>query len=128
LQQEVAHDQDTGEGGHGCTLLDLLADTAEDPAQAAARNLDWEQFLSGLDGLSRRMIVAFAHGDTMRDLKDEAGLSDSGMSGRKRKLIAEMKEVLGPDCLADAGRQPAWQSEIIAQREKDACRHEVACA
>jgi hypothetical protein len=107
-------------------LLDLLADTAEDPAQAAARNLDWEQFLSGLDGLSRRMIVAFAHGDTMRDLrlKDDAGLSDSGMSGRKRKLIAEMKEVLGPDCLADAGRDPAWQSEIIAQREKDACRHE----
>ena len=107
-------------------MLDLLADTAEDPAQAAARNLDWEQFLSGLDGLSRRMIVAFANGDTMRDLrlKDDAGLSDSGMSGRKRKLVAEMKEVLGPDCLADADRAPAWQSEIIAQREKDACRHQ----
>ena len=72
-------------------VLDLLADTAEDPAQAAARNLDWEQFLDGLDGLSRRMIVAFAHGDTMRDLKDETGLSDSGMSGRKRRLIAKMK-------------------------------------
>jgi hypothetical protein len=72
------------------------------------------------------MIVAFAQGDTMRDLKAEAGLSDSGMSGRKRKLISEMKEVLGPDCLADAGRDPAWQSEIIAQREKDACRHEMA--
>jgi hypothetical protein len=123
FQQEVAHDQETGEA---IPLLDLLADMAEDPAQAAARNLDWEQFLSGLDGLSRRMVVAFAHGDTMRDLrlKDEAGLSDSGMSGRKRKLIAEMKEMLGPDCLADAGRDPAWQSEIIALREKDACRHE----
>jgi hypothetical protein len=47
------------------------------------------------------------------------------MSGRKRKLIAEMKEVFGPDCLADAGRDPAWQSEIIAQREKDACRHQI---
>jgi hypothetical protein len=126
LQQEVAHDPDSGEGDQGCKLSDLLADEAEDPAQAAARNLDWEEFLSGLDGLSRRMIVAFAHGDTMRDLrlKDEAGLSDSGMSGRKRKLIAEMKEILGPDCLADAGRDPEWRADVAVQREKDACRHE----
>ena len=106
--------------------MDLLTSDTEDPAQAAARNLDWEQFLSGLDGLSRRMIVAFANGDTMRDLKDEAGLSDSGMSGRKRRLIAEMLEVLGQDCLADAGREPAWRSDVAAQREKDACRHEIA--
>jgi hypothetical protein len=58
LQQEATHDQETGEA-MAIPVLDLLADTAEDPAQAAARNLDWEQFLSGLDGLSRRMIVAF---------------------------------------------------------------------
>ena len=126
LHQEVAHDPESGAGDGSASLLDLLASDTEDPAQAAARNLDWEQFLSGLDGLSRRMIVAFAQGDTMRDLKDEAGMSDSGMSGRKRKLVAEMKEVLGPDCLADAGREPAWRSEITAQREKDACRHELA--
>ena len=135
FQQEAGSDSDSagaGEGdqGAGWALVDLLADDAEDPAQAAARNLDWEQFLSGLDDLSRRMIVAFARGDTMRDLKrmDEAGLSDSGMSSRKRRLIAEMKEVLGPDCLADAGREPAWRSDVAAQREKDACRHEMACA
>ena len=126
FQQEVADDPKNGEGGEGAglPLVELLTSGIEDPAQAAARNLDWEQFLSGLDGLSRRMIVAFAHGDTMRDLKDEASLSDSGMSGRKRKLVAEMKEVLGPDCVADAGREPAWRSDVAAQREKDACRHE----
>lgn len=72
------------------------------------------------------LIVAFARVDTMRDLKAEAGLSDSGMSNRKRKLVAEMREMLGPDCLADAGREPAWRSDITAQREKDACRHEMA--
>ena len=126
FQQEAAHDPESGEGDESASLLDLLASDTEDPAEAACRNLDWEQFLSGLDGLSRRMIAAFAHGDTMRDLKDEAGLSDSGMSGRKRKLVAEMKEVLGPDCLADAGREPAWRSDVAVQREKDACRHEMA--
>lgn len=126
LQAVVVHDPDAGEGDHGCTLANLLADDAEDPAQAAGRNLDWESFLSGLDELSQQMIIAFARGDTMRDLKQEAGLSDSGMSGRKRKLIAELKAVLGPDCLADAGREPAWRSDITVQREKDACRHEMA--
>jgi hypothetical protein len=125
LQQEVVHDPESGEGS---TLADLLADEADDPAEAACRNLDWGQFLEGLDGLSRRMIVAFARGETMRGLKEEAGLSDSGMSGRKRRLIGEMKEALGPDCLADAGREPAWRADVEAQREKDACRREHPAA
>jgi len=47
------------------------------------------------------------------------------MSGRKRRLITQMVEVLGPDCLAEAARGPGWRSEIIAQREKEACRHEM---
>jgi len=78
LQQEVARDADSGESVEGVSLTDMLVDEGEDPAQAAARNLDWEQFLSGLDPLSRRMVQAFGRGETMRDLKTEAGLSDSG--------------------------------------------------
>ncbi len=120
LQQDVARDPETGEG---ITLADLLADEAEDPAEAACRNLDWERFLSGASDLSRRMIVAFARGDTMRGLKKEAGLGDSGLSVRKRKLIAEMKEALGEDCLAAARRRPAWRADVAVRREKDACRH-----
>ena len=73
--------------------------------------------------MSARLIYC-----TIRDLKDEAGLSDSSMSDRKRKLVAMMKELLGPDCLADAGREPAWRAAITAHREKDACRHEMAGA
>ena len=98
--------------------------TPRTPAEAACRNLDWETLLSGLDGLSRRMIVAFARGDTMRELKAVAALSDSGMSGRKRRLVAVLKEVLGADCLANAGREPAWRWDVAIQREKDACRHD----
>ena len=62
----------------------------------------------------------------MRDLKAQVGLSDSGMGGRKRNLIAQMMEIPGLDCLAEAGREPAWRPDIAAQREKDACRHEMA--
>ena len=123
LQLEVSLDPDSGEG---IPLVDLLTDTAEDPAQAAARNLDWETLLSELDGLSRRMILAFARGDSMRDLKAEAGLSDSGMSGRKRQLIAAMRETLGQDCLSDACREPRWRADISVLREREACRQGLA--
>jgi hypothetical protein len=122
LQQEVAHDPITGEG---IPLGEFLADEADDPAEAAARNLDWTDFLSGADDLSTHMIVAFARGDTMRGLKEEAGLSDSGMSGRKRALAAGVLEHFGPDCLADADRDPGWKADVVVQREKDACRRET---
>jgi hypothetical protein len=109
-------------------LGEFLADEGDDPVEATCRNLDWEQFLSGADDLSRHMIVAFARGDTMRGLKEEAGLSDSGMSGRKRALAAGVLEHFGPDCVADADREPAWKADVEVQREKDACRHESAGA
>jgi hypothetical protein len=123
IHQEVGHDPVTGEG---IGLGDLLADTAEDPAEAAARNLDWTEMLSELDDLSCHMIVAFSRGDTMRGLKSEAGLSDSGMSARKRRLVTAIEEHLGDGCIADAGRDPAWLPDITAQREKEACQLENA--
>ena len=42
LQMDVGYDPDTGEG---VALADVLAGDAEDPAQAAARNLDWEALM-----------------------------------------------------------------------------------
>lgn len=119
IQQEVVQNPDTSEV---IPLVYLLADSQDDPAQTAARNLDWTAFLWGLDGTSRKMLVAFAHGDTMRDLKPEIGLS----GGRKRKLVAEIKETLGPDRLADAASTPDWRADIIVHREKGAYRREMA--
>ena len=68
------------------------------------------------------MIAAFARGETMRGLKKKAGLSDSGMSGRKRRLAAALIEHLGPDCLGDASRAPDWMADVLAQRERESCR------
>ena len=41
------------------------------------------------------MLLALARGDSMRSLKAGAGVSDSGMSGRKRKLAEAVLEALG---------------------------------
>ena len=125
MQAEVGQDAETGES---VCVADLVACDAEDPAQAAARNLDWGDFLSGLDGFSRRMLLALARGDSMRSLKAGAGVSDSAMSGRKRKLAEAVLEHFGADCLADAGCAPEWLADVAAHREREACRREVAAA
>ena len=123
------HDPETGEG---IPIGEALACNHEDPSQAAARNLDWEAFLLTGDGMTALMVGAFARGDTMRDLKGVTGLSDSGISARKRKMSARLLEHFGADspdaCLADAGRDPSWMADVMAQREADACRNALGFA
>ncbi len=70
------------------------------------------------------MVGTFARGDTMRDLKGVTGLSDSGISDRKRQMADRLLEHFGADslaaCLADAGWDPVWMADVIAQRDADA--------
>jgi hypothetical protein len=122
LDEEQGQDPETGEP---VTLGEALAWDAEDPALAAARNLDWEAFLQGQDRLTGLMIGALVRGDTIRDLKGVTGLSDSGLSGRKRQMVARLLEHFGTDqpedCLADAGREPQWMADVMARRASEAC-------
>lgn len=122
--EEEMNDPETGES---ISIGEALACNDEDPSLAAARNLDWEDFLLTEDAMTGLMIGAFARGDTMRDLKGVTGLSDSGISARKRQMSARLLEHFGADsldaCLADAGRDPVWMADLIAEREADACQH-----
>ncbi len=115
------------ETGENISLGEALACNDEDPSLAAARNLDWADFLLAEDSMTDLMIGAFARGDTMRDLKGLTGLSDSGISARKRQMAARLLEHFGADsldaCLADAGRDPVWMADLIAEREAEACQY-----
>jgi hypothetical protein len=46
LEEEIGFDPETGDAIH---LGDLLASSQDDPAMAAARNLDWAQFIDSHD-------------------------------------------------------------------------------
>ena len=122
MEAELGCDTETGET---VCVGDFVAGEGDDPAQAAARNLDWQAFMSNLDGLGRQMVFALAEGQTMRSLKSLAGVCDSTMSTRKRKLAAAVLEHFGADCLADAGRSPEWTIDVDVQREKEASRFKV---
>lgn len=120
------------ETGEAITIGEALACNDEDPSHAAARNLDWEAFLLTEDSMTGLMVGAFARGDTMRDLKGVTGLSDSGISARKRLMASRLLESFGADsldaCLADVGRDPAWMADVMVQREAEACRNELGFA
>jgi len=120
------------ETGEAITVGEALACNDEDPSHAAARNLDWEAFLLTEDSMTGLMVGAFARGDTMRDLKGVTGLSDSGISARKRLMASRLLEHFGADsldaCLADVGRDPAWMADVMVQREAEACRNELGFA
>ncbi len=127
--EETMNDPETGES---ISIGEALACQDEDPSLAAARNLDWETFLLTGDAMTGLMIGAFARGDTMRDLKGVTGLSDSGISARKRQMAGRLLEHFGADsldaCLADAGRDPVWMADLIAGREAEACQYRPMCS
>jgi|APTNR8051073442_1049403.scaffolds.fasta_scaffold39214_1 hypothetical protein len=123
----VEEEMNDPESGESISIGEALACNDEDPSHAAARNLDWEDFLRTGDAMTGLMIGAFARGDTMRDLKGVTGLSDSGISARKRQMADRLLEHFGADsfetCLADAGRDPIWMADLISVREAEACQY-----
>lgn len=119
LDEPVAHeDEET------YTLADMLASQAEDPGMAAARNLDWEQFLDGCNDREQLVIRALVEGGQLQEAARDYGASASCFSSVKRELAREVESFLGPTAIADAIREPAWKDGIRSHREKQASRWE----
>ena len=49
-------------------------------------------------------------------------MSDSGVQLEKQKLAVALQEFMGANILADVNRQPRWRDNIMAGRERQACR------
>ena len=59
--------------------------------------------------------------------KSKSNLNGAGIAHiypLKYKMADELREFLGDDAVADALRIPAWRGNIVADREKMACRAE----
>jgi len=66
-------------------------------------------------------LAVVAEGSTFRDVA-LLGLSDSGIQVEKKKLALALKEFMGANILAEVNRQPLWRNNLIAGRERQACR------
>ena len=115
LDEQVGYDHDSDES---VTLGEILATDREDPATLGARNVDWEEFTRSHDPRYGTLLKGIAEG---RSIRESGGSAWSGYQLR-HKLAGDLRDYLGADAIPDSVRAPAWRNNLIAQREKQACR------
>jgi DNA-directed RNA polymerase specialized sigma24 family protein len=119
FEEEVGYDPELDEP---VTLGELLTTDREDPAMAAARNADWEQFLGSHDGRYGVLVKGIAEGKTAAETAAGAEAGFSRIYQLKYQLADELRAFMGDGAVADAVRIPPWRGNLMADREKTACR------
>jgi hypothetical protein len=123
LDDEI--EMETGDIG---TLHDVIAPPGyqgqePDPAEEAARNLDWELFLASHPPRHRTAILVLVEGGTMREAGKRCGLKDSAALVLKRRIAADLIEFFGEEVIQRLldGVRPGWESDLRMSRERHAC-------
>ena len=116
------------EVGEPGSLHDVIApfgsnDRESDPAEEAARNLDWESFLASYPSRHRTAILVLVQGGTMREAGKRCGLKDSAALILRRKIAADLIEFFGLDVIRRLldGMRPGWESDLRQSRERHLC-------
>lgn len=123
LDREVEFE--TGDSGtlHDVVLPLEFDGQESDPAEDAARNLDWESFLTAHPPRHRTAILVLVEGGTMREAGKRCGLKDSAALSLKRRIAADLIEFFGEDVIRRLldGTRPGWESDLRMSRERHAC-------
>jgi len=109
------------------TLHDVIAPTGygyqgaePDPAEEAARNLDWELFLASHPPRHRIAILVLVEGGTMREAGRRCGLKDGAALLLKRQIAADWVAFFGEDVIRRLldGVRPGWESDLRSVRDR----------
>jgi DNA-binding CsgD family transcriptional regulator len=110
------------------SLHDVLAAPQEDPAQEAARSLDWGALMGTLDSRERSLVRALVKGDKQQALARRFGVNPATITQLKRKLARRVREQWGEDVFTDIACKPRWHASLAVNTERDAARHNRALA
>ena len=105
-------------------LQDVISNDHEDPSMQAARQLDWDSFLTGLNKMERLVVEFLGAGKTLRAAARKVGVGDATMQRYRRQLAVKLWAFMGADILQDIVRLPGWKNGLNADRERLACRLE----
>ena len=125
LQESVRYEEASDEP---LVLGEVLECEAEDPSATGARNLDWQAFAATLDELAQAILEYLAEGRPLRELAQAVGMSRSNIQLHKDRLTAAVQAFMGPELMQQLQRPPQWRINIIATRERLACRYERQAA
>jgi len=94
-----------------------------DPAEEAARNLDWAEFLAMHPPRHRVAILVLADGGTMREAGERCGLRDTAAHNLKRRIAADLVEFFGLDVIRRIldGICPGWKADLQMVRQRHLC-------
>ena len=127
-RHERMDDEVEFESGDYGTLHDVISpfdpnSHEADPAEDAARNLDWELFLASHPPRHRVAILVLVDGGTMREAGKRCGLKDSAALKLKRRIAADLVDFFGDDVIRRLldGRRPAWDAGLQASRHRHLC-------
>ena len=112
-----------GDGSTG-SWLDLLADGGEDPSVAAARRLDWEELVRGLDARDREILGGLQAGERQNLLARRLGISAARVCQLRDRLRERIAGAWGDTdmVLRDVVAEPCWGYGMRAGREREAAR------
>ncbi|MEA3188722.1 MAG: hypothetical protein QOD99_2552, partial [Chthoniobacter sp.] len=119
VETEVGYDPELDEP---VRLGELLTCSKDDPSLEAGRNLDWEAFIESHDYRYGVIVKSTAEGNSMVEAAKECHLNYSTAIGLRNRLATELREFMGEEAVADSARVPAWRGNIMADKEKAACR------
>ena len=114
--------------GDELTLHDVLSNDTEDPSQIAGRKLDWDELLGTLTDRELAIVEASANGDKLDRLASRFHISPPRITQIKQAIGKQVKARWGSTVLADIARSPRWASSLMANWQRDLCRHARAKA
>jgi FixJ family two-component response regulator len=122
MEEVVAVNEENG--GEIYLLHDVLSDGQEDPSTKAARKLDWDAFCSDLPKRERAVVEFLIEGASGSAIARKLKTTDSRIQTIKKHLAQAIVDFMGPEILKEIQRKPRWKNDILATRERMACKYE----
>ena len=117
--------EENATGEETVSMHELLAAQTEDPAQTAARELDWSELLQQLDERQIEILTLTAQGGRLEKLAFKYGVSNARVCQLRRRLGQRVQHLWGATALQDATREASWKrNNLHTAGEKAACRRE----
>jgi hypothetical protein len=80
--------------------------------------------VASLDAPAQAVLLCLVEGGELTTLVLKLKRSRSALQTDKEKLARLAIEYLGTDILTEVQRMPQWRDNLVAAREKMACRYE----
>jgi DNA-directed RNA polymerase specialized sigma24 family protein len=110
------------EEGEEFLVGDVLSSDAEDPGTIAARNLDWDGFLTGLSSREKSIVEKLLAGLNSSEVARSLKVDPSTIRYFKQRLAVKILDHFGQDILRVIVQRPGWKNGLVCERERLACK------